>query len=187
MGQYLIDDALSKRAASPQQRAAILFDQLSRMWTELYYRSAMIELDHWVMEQVAAGTPPSGSKISARYLELMRSFNGHGSGGLAVEDIYSREWITESTLFSTHHQNSFAASAAAAAMMIEGLEKGDQQILGKMRNIRGRRLEFSNDFLLSMGIDLSTTTPYEALIRRMQTKMDQIERELDEMKRQRQT
>jgi len=107
----------------------------------------------------------------------MREYNGQ-EGGATFDDAYAREWVTEPTLFYTHHQNTFAASAAAAVAMAEGLEKGDSKV---MAPVRGRDLEYSHDFLLAMGIDVSTTAPYEALARRMSAKMDQLERELKAM------
>jgi oligoendopeptidase F len=178
LGQFFVDDYLAVHAQSHRERAAVLLDHLSMLWTEFFYRAAMVELEQWVMERIQTGTPPTGAEISAHYLEIMRAYNAHGDGGIVVDDVYAREWATESILFLTHHQASWAISHATSAAMAEGIARRDPRVMGMMRDSRGHELEYANDFLLAMGVDATTSGPYDAMARRMNAMLDLLEREL---------
>jgi len=89
-------------------------------------------------------------------------------------------WISdEPSLFFGPFPTVFASAYAAAALLTEKLRDGDPLAIAAMRNAMSRgESDYSHDLLLAAGVDLTAAAPYQALIRRLDRKTADLEKEL---------
>jgi len=176
VGRLLHDDYRARTASSRGERAAVLVQELDIL-ARTYFRWAIVsELEAWIEEAVRNGSPPDGKAISAKYLQLLRRDYGHENRITSVGDVWAGEWMTFPVPFSTYEHQFWPPSIAAACALLERTDDGTA-LLQKAVTELFRRGEDDRSYGMfrSIGIDLATPTPYEAVIRRMNRIMNELE------------
>jgi len=93
-----------------------------------------------------------------------------------VDEVFSAEWMTFSIPFLSYEYQVWPAAMAAAAEMKAKLDSGDvngsasTELMGRSDNDRTYQL------LLPVGIDMAAQAPYQALMRRTNRQLDELER-----------
>jgi len=175
VGFMLYDDYTFAHATSKQERIASLVNALDAVW-ERYFRWAILaELDSKIEALISAGKTPTGAQISEIYLKLLRDYYGADQPS-AVDEVFSAEWTTFSIPFLSYEYQVWPAAMAAAAEMKAKLNSGDvngsasTELMGRSDNDRTYQL------LLPVGIDMAAQAPYQALMRRTNRQLDELER-----------
>lgn len=174
--QNLHDDELMRRTTKPRERVAILVDGIYRLRNNFYNYAVTTELEQRVLAAQERGEPLTGAQVSAQNLALLREYFGDS----AVDDRYGIYWATYPQLFYSHTQVVFGVAAAAGALWAERVTQGDARAIAAVRLTQtAKGSQYSADLLQAAGIDVATPAPYEAVVRRLEAKLDELECELD--------
>ncbi|MCI0415439.1 hypothetical protein L0222_21920 [bacterium] len=183
LGNILYYDYLKDLAGNRKDRIELLLQQLDRITNQFFHWNASAEFESKIQDMIRNGEPPTGPEISKMYLDILRRYYGHHQGGAAVDEIFAADWIIAEVSFSSYEHLFWPPAMAAACLLMEKLKAGDPNARKATYQVVGRGdSDLSYDLLLQAGIDMAKPEPYEALIRRMNMLMDELERLLDEKK-----
>jgi oligoendopeptidase F len=173
-GRMLHNDYMVAHASTSQARTAYLIFGLDALATT--FEDALRAEFAWEAERrIAAGVTPTGDELSSRYGALLREYYG-GEDGYRVPGYAQLAWMSEPYLFYGYINQHFPPATAAASLLIERLRKGDAPARRAFDGVRGRLdSDFSYDLLAACNIDLASAAPYQALFRRMDHLMTELE------------
>lgn len=176
VGNILHDDYLKDQATDRPERIAYLSHALQKLWREYFRWTIVAELEAGVQDLVMKGEPPTGAQVSQMYLDLLRQYYGQDKGIATVDDVFAAEWMIFRVPFLSYEQDFWPPAMAAACLLVEKLRAGDANARKGMHQVLGRGdLDLTYPLLLEAGIDMTTPEPYQAVIRRMNTLMDELE------------
>ena len=179
VGDMLHDDYVVSRASGRAERIATLTHSLDFLWQHFFRWVLVSELDVEVQARVLAGEPPSGSAISDLYGRLQREYYGGVSGSMELEATDAAEWMSFSVPFLSYEHQFWPAAVAMAAVIIERTEAGDTRVAERCWRLLGRgEVDRTYQLLESIGIDMASREPYEAVIRRMDALLTALAGEL---------
>lgn len=174
-GRLMHDDYLRSRATDRSERISYLIRSLDEI-TRSYFRNAAIsDFEGRVQSLMLRDEIPGGSQLSRMYLDVLREYYS-GAQGMPVDDVFGAEWMSNSVPFQVFETQGFPLALSAASLLVERVRQGDARaIRGFSDLLRRGDSDLSYDLLKEAGVDMSTGVPYESLIRRMTTLMDELE------------
>ena len=173
--RLLFDDELLRRTTDPEQRIALLRDQLFLLWRNYALLAVTAELEQRLVE---SREPLTGSQISAAYLALLRSYFQNPADKVAVDDSYATHWITNDQMFYSHTNVVFPVALATGAYWAERIAARDPRAIAGLREtLTAQGSQYSHDLLLNAGIDVTSKALYEAMFRRIERLLALLEQE----------
>jgi oligoendopeptidase F len=174
-GRILHDDYLTDHAAGREERMAFLVRALDDLRAMVFDKARLLQFELEVRRLIAAGNWPSGAQLSALHLSLLRQWYGPS----VVDGAFAPTWALESLAFESDEDQNFPLAFSAAATLVERVRAGDARARAGFSQLFGRTdSDLSYDLLRAAGVDLATRDPYNALIRRMEGLLDDLERQL---------
>ncbi len=148
---------------------------------QTFFRQAMFaEFELTTHELVEQGEALSGQRLTEIYADIVRRYHGHDQGICTVDDLYTHEWEYIPHFYYDYYVYQYATSLAASSLfaqeVLDGQEGARERYLDVLR-AGGSRYPY--ELLKEAGVDLATMAPYEALVQRMNSIMDEIETILD--------
>ncbi len=170
-----------ENAQSDEERLFYLGQELELIRTT-YFRQAMFaEFELAIHEEVESGGALSGDRLTAIYRNLLEKYHGHADGIVTIDGNVSLEWAYIPHFYYDFYVYQYATSIAGGALLVQQvLEKGDEARNQLLEVFRAGGSDYPYEILKGAGIDLATPAPYQALIRRMDGVIDQIESILDQ-------
>jgi oligoendopeptidase F len=180
IGEFLFDDYLAAHPQNRQERIAYLVNSLDLMWNQYLRWVLASELDARVQELIKDGRTPTGAEISKIYLGLLRDYVG---GEDKVDTAFGTEWITYSIPFESYEYQFWPPAIGAAASIMDGMKVGKIDVNKAVTGVFGRGdSDRSYQLFQQLGINLSDPDVYEAVIRRMNRRLDELESLLNHTK-----
>jgi oligoendopeptidase F len=177
MAAMLQTDYLLEHTHHRDQRIAILANDLRRTWSLFVENAIATDFEDRLERAVAEGKQPSGSQITELYLTVLRDY--YGKTTVRVPPIDGAEWMTLSNAYYGHIRDEWAFAMAAAAAMAENVTRNDPATLAALESpIAHQGSYLSADLLRDAGADPTVPATYEAVYRRMNADMDQLDAEL---------
>ena len=177
VGNILHDDYIRGQARNDKERIAYLVSSLDSLKRNYFDWTLITELDTRVQELVMKGDTPSGARISEMYLDLVRQYYERDDSTSFVPAIFGAEWMIESVPFLSYEHQFWPPAMATACLLVEKLRAGEGDVRKAMHQVLGRGdLDLTYQLLRPVGVDLATPTPYQAVIRRMNSLMDELEK-----------
>jgi len=150
------------------------------MWNQYLRWVLASELDARVQELIKDGRTPTGAEISKIYLGLLRDYVG---GEDKVDTAFGTEWITYSIPFESYEYQFWPPAIGAAASIMDGMKVGKIDVNKAVTGVFGRGdSDRSYQLFQQLGINLSDPDVYEAVIRRMNRRPDELESLLNHTK-----
>ncbi len=178
--EALLLEHMLATAGGDTERLYYLGSALERLRGTFFRQAMFAEFELEIHRLVERGEALSGDRLSEMYGRLLRRYHGHDEGVLTIDDSYAVEWAFIPHFYSSFYVYQYATSIAAASLFAD-------EVLAGRRGARERYLglleaggsDYPYQLLVNAGVDLATSAPYEALIRRMNGIMDRIEGILD--------
>jgi oligoendopeptidase F len=179
--EHLLVDHVLKQIADPNARLSILGNQLETFRVTLFRQTQFAEFELRIHEMAEEGKALTGETLSQVYLEILKKYYGHDQGVTVIEDLYGIEWVYIQHFFYNfyvfQYATSFcAATAVAERILAEGPRMRDTYI---DRFLSAGGSDYAIPILKSIGIDMTTSEPFDMAIREMNRIMDEIEEILD--------
>jgi len=178
--EVLLFDYLRKNAANDQERLYYLFKELSQIRGTFFRQTQFAEFELAIHEQVENGGALSGDKLNTMYGDILKRYYGHDKGVMNIDELYTVEWAFIPHFYRNFYVYQYATSISAAYFLTDKIlsegEKAQQQFLDILR---AGGSDYPYKILLDAGVDMASTEVYEAIIRRMNRLMDEVETILD--------
>jgi oligoendopeptidase F len=184
MNEQLLAAMLVEEAQSPEEKLFYLGQALEAIRGS-YFRQAMFgEYEREINRLADAGEPINGERLSALYLETLRRYYGHDAGVMRIDEAYGVEWAYIPHFFYDFYVYQYATSIAAASWFAERILAGDAETTRRFLDmLRAGGSGHAFELMRTAGLDLSEATAHDALERRMNAIMDEMEAILAEQGR----
>ncbi|NOZ79618.1 MAG: oligoendopeptidase F [Acidobacteria bacterium] len=178
--EALLLDLMLKKAQDDTSRLYFLGTALEGLRGTFFRQAMFAEFELEIHSLVERGEALSGERFSRIYGDLLRKYHGHDKGILTIDEPYTIEWAYIPHFYYNFYVYQYATSIAASSLFAERvLEDGARARDAYLAVLKAGGSDDPYTILKSAGADLASQAPYEALIRRMNEIMDQIEAILD--------
>lgn len=176
INEVLLLRHLQANAPSDDARLYFLSQELE-LYRGTFFRQTMFgEFEAQIHAAAEAGEPLTGERLSEMYLALLRAYHGADEGVMAIDEDYALEWAYIPHFYYNFYVFQYATSVAASTMFAERLisgEAGAREAVIDM--LRKGGSEHPHDMFVAAGVDLTTPTPYQTVVARMEAIMDEMD------------
>jgi len=176
MNEMLLGDYMVANAQSKDEKLYYLGMQLESIRGTFFRQTMFAEFELKIHEEAEAGKPLSGARMTELYCDLLKKYHGDAEGVLKINPTYCIEWAFIPHFYRNFYVYQYATSITGAALLAERIQSGDP----KQRDIfldllRAGGSDYPYELYKKAGIDMATPEPYQALAKRMNTIMDEME------------
>lgn len=172
----LVDHVLGK-IDDPQKRLSILGSQLETFRTTLFRQTQFAEFEMKIHDMAEAGEALTGEKLTNLYMEILKTYYGHDEGVTVIDDLYGIEWAYIPHFYYNFYVFQYSTSLCAATAVAEKIldEKSGmrEKYVKEFLSVGGS--DYAIPILKNIGVDMTTTEPYELAFKKMNKIMDEIE------------
>jgi oligoendopeptidase F len=176
MNEMLLQDYMVKNAATKEEKLYYLGMALESIRGTWFRQAMFAEFELKIHEETEAGNPLSGARMSEIYCDLLKKYHGDAEGVMKIDPTYCIEWAYIPHFFRNFYVYQYATSITGAALLAERIQSGDP----KQRDIfldllRAGGSDYPYELYKKAGIDMASPEPYQALVKRMNAIMDEME------------
>jgi oligoendopeptidase F len=174
--EMLLNDYMVKNAASDQERLYYLGEGLESIRGTFFRQTMFAEFELAIHEEVEAGRPLSGARLTDLYCDLLRRYHGHDEGVVNIDPAYCVEWAFIPHFYYNFYVYQYATSMAGAALFTDAIvSEGEPAAERFLDMLRAGGSDYPYEIYRRAGIDMASPAPYRALVTRMERIMDEIE------------
>lgn len=178
--ELILQQYMSDHASTPQEKLYYLGYGLENLRVTYFRQTMFAEFELSLYEAVERGEALSGERISQMYGELLRRYHGTDQGIVDIDPLYYNEWMFVPHFYYNMYVYKYATSLTAGTALYEKIVKEGQTGVDNYKNLlRAGSSDYPYQLLRKAGVDMATTAPYQAVIRRMNAIMDEMESILD--------
>lgn len=181
LNEALLLNRMLEESTDPADRLFYLGHALEQLRGTFFRQSMFAEFELAIHEQVEEGEALTADGLGEMYGRLLRRYHGHDEGVVEIDVMFDVEWACIPHFYYNFYVYQYATSVAASSLLAErilGQEPGATAAYLDLLGAGGAGYPY--DLLVEAGVDLARPEPYEALMRRMQGIMDEIESLLEE-------
>jgi oligoendopeptidase F len=165
-------------------RLFLLSSYLDTMRQTLFRQTLFAEFELKIHEAVEQGSPLTGDSLNKTYLELLRRYYGHDAGVVTIDERYAAEWAFIPHFYRNFYVYQYATSMIGGMSLAHGIIGADARKSGAAQKNRDAYLrllasgsaKYPVDLLKDAGVDMTTSEPFNAAVREMNSIMDEMER-----------
>lgn len=181
MNEMLLQDYMVKNAQTKEEKLYYLGMALEAVRGTWFRQTMFAEFELKIHEESEAGKPLSGARMSEIYCDLLKKYHGDAEGVMKIDPVYCIEWAYIPHFYRNFYVYQYATSITGAALLAERIQSGDT----KQRDVfldllRAGGSDYPYDLYKKAGIDMASAEPYQALVKRMNAIMDEMEKLLAE-------
>ena len=175
--EMLLGDYMVGKAASREEKLFYLGKQLESIRTTFFRQVLFAEFQLQMHEMRERGEPLSGASLTERYCALLKHYYGEAQGVMKIDPLYCNEWAFIPHFYFGYYVWQYATSMAGAAKFAEELQgqSAEQARERFIAMLKAGGSDYAYELYRRAGVDLGQAAPYQALIRRMNRIMDDIE------------
>jgi oligoendopeptidase F len=175
--EFLLSDYMLSKATTRDERLFYLGEALEGLRGTFFRQTMFAEFELATHDAVERGEAISGTKMTEIYCDLLKRYHGADKGVMAINDAYCAEWSYIPHFYRPFYVYQYATSIAAAAFFTEQIQKGGDKARDTYLGVlKAGGSQYPYDLLKGAGLDMASPAPYQALIRRMDSIMDEMEK-----------
>jgi oligoendopeptidase F len=175
--ELLLQDHVLKTAASPQERLFYLGEAVERLRGTFFRQTMFAEFELQVHDALERGEAVTGKRMTQMYCGLLKKYHGDEQGVMKIDPAVCTEWAFIPHFYRPFYVYQYATSMAAASHFIEGLKSGDAKARDTYLNVlKSGGSRHPVPLLKEAGVDMNSPQPYRALLKQMNTLMDEMEK-----------
>jgi oligoendopeptidase F len=164
-------------------RLFLLGSYLDNLRLTLFRQVLFAEFELKIHELAEKGEPLTGEKLSEIYLGLLKDYYGDAQGVCKVDDLYGVEWAYIQHFYMNFYVFQYATSITAsseiaAAMRAEAAARkpttGTRDAYLTM--LASGSSKYPIELLKGVGVDMTTSAPFNAAMKEMNSVMDEMEK-----------
>ena len=182
LNENLLFHRMLEKTADKQTRLYLLGSYLDNLRTTLFRQTLFAEFELKIHDMAEHGEALSGEALSREYLKLVRLYYGHDAGVCKVDALYGVEWSYIPHFYYDFYVYQYATSIIASTALAKGVR--EDAAGGKSTAHRDAYLHmlasgssrYPVDLLKDAGVDMTTSAPFLAAMKEMNSVMDEMER-----------
>lgn len=179
--ELILQDYMSKHARTIDEKLFYLGHGLEGMRGTFFRQTMFAEFELALYEAAERGEALTGDRITEIYGELLRRYHGHDEGVVVIDDLYTNEWMFVPHFYRNMYVFQYATSQTAGTALYEKIvREGEAGVENYKDLLRAGGSNYPYKLLVNAGVDLATPEPYQAIVKKMNAIMDEMERLLDE-------
>jgi oligoendopeptidase F len=169
-------------------RLFLLASYLDNIRQTLFRQTQFAEFELGIHEMAEAGQTLTGENLSALYLKILKDYYGDASGVCKINDLYAVEWAYIPHFYYNFYVYQYATSIVASTNLArQVLAEYNAKEPSKARDAYIEMLssgssKYPLDLLKDAGVDMTTSAPFAAAMKEMNSVMDEIEKILAKKK-----
>ena len=179
--ELILQDYMTSNASTIDEKLFYLGHGLEGMRGTFFRQTMFAEFELALYEAAERGEALSGDRITEMYGEILRRYHGHDDGVVVIDDLYTNEWMFVPHFYYNMYVFQYATSKTAGTALYEKIvSEGEAGVENYKNLLRAVGSDYPYKLLANAGVDLATPEPYEAIVKKMNDVMDEMERLLDE-------
>ena len=179
--ELILQDYMTKHAESVDEKLFYLGAALENMRSTFFRQTMFAEFELALYEAAERGEALSGEGISKIYGEIQRRYHGHDEGVVVIDELYNNEWMFVDHFYRNMYVFQYATSQTAGTALYEKIiNEGAAGVENYKKLLRAGGSDYPYKLLVAAGVDLAKPGPYQAMVRKMNAVMDEMERLLDQ-------
>jgi oligoendopeptidase F len=186
INEMLLSDYMVANAKTREDKLFYLAAAMESIRTTFFRQTMFAEFQLLMHEEVQAGKPLSGKRLSELYCGVAKRYYGEAQGVMKVDPAYCIEWAYISHFYYGYYVWQYATSMVGAAQFTEAIQKEGAPARDRFITLlKAGGSDYPYPLYKAAGIDMAHPAPYQALMTRMNRLMDQFEKLLAEDKKSR--
>jgi oligoendopeptidase F len=174
--EALLQDRMLKSAKTDDERLFYLGSALEGLRGTFFRQAMFAEFERNVHARTDRGEPLTGEALTQTYCDILKRYHGADKGVVAIDDAYCTEWAYIPHFYNSFYVYQYATSIAASQQFARAVAAGDKAALERYLGLlKAGGSGDPYELVKRAGVDLATPAPYQALVARMNTIMDEIE------------
>ncbi len=174
--EALLVDHMLKNAKDDDERLFYLGSALEGLRGTYFRQAQLAEFELAIHGAVEKGQPLTGDSLDGMYLDVLQRYYGEREGVTHVDPKFAVEWSYIPHFYYNYYVYQYATSIAASSLLAEDvLTKKPGAVDRYLGLLKAGGSDDPYVLLKTAGVDMATAAPYDALARRMDRLMDQIE------------
>jgi oligoendopeptidase F len=176
LNEQLLLGHVLKVSRSDDERLQYLGSALEQLRGTFYRQAMFAEFERNIHARVDAGEPLTGDAMTKTYCDILKRYHGAKEGVVAIDDAYCIEWAYIPHFYNGFYVYQYATSIAASSLLADRIVKGEPGALQRYTDLlRAGGSDYPYELVKTAGVDLATPAPYQAIVARMDTIMDEID------------
>ena len=172
---FLLDHML-KIAKDDDERLLYLGSALENLRGTFFRQAMFADFEREVHGRVDAGESLTGEGLTKLYGDMLKRYHGHEQGVVRIDDLYTVEWAYIPHFYRGFYVFQYATSISAGSLFAERILKGEPGARERYLDIlKAGGSRYPYEMVKEAGVDLASPAPYQAVFKRMNAIMDQIE------------
>ncbi len=165
-----------KTAKTDDERLYYLGSALEQLRGTFFRQAMFAEFERTIHARVDNGEPMSGETLTRTYCEVLKRYHGAQEGVVDIDDAYCVEWAYIPHFYNPFYVYQYATSIAASSLFAKRVEAREPGALDRYLNLlKAGGSNYPYELVKTAGVDLATPAPYQALVARMNSIMDEVE------------
>lgn len=175
--EILLSDHMLSQTETKEERLFYLGEALEQMRGTFFRQTMFAEFELATHDAVERGEALTGTRMTEIYCDLLKRYHGAQQGVMQIDDAYCAEWAYIPHFYRPFYVYQYATSIAAAAYFADEIEKGGEKARENyLAVLRAGGSDYPYEVLKRAGLDMATPAPYQALLKRMNAIMDEMEK-----------
>ncbi|MFT5520236.1 MAG: oligoendopeptidase F [Enterobacterales bacterium] len=174
--ELILQDYMTKNTNDIDEKIFYLGSALEAMRGTFFRQTMFAEFELALYETVERGEALTGDKMSKMYGEILKRYHGHDEGIVQIDDLYANEWMFIPHFYYNMYVFQYATSkTAGAALYAKILDEGKAGVENYKKLLKSGSSDYPYLLLKEAGVDLAKPGPYQAIVKKMNQTMDEIE------------
>jgi oligoendopeptidase F len=182
LNEELLLDHMLKVAKTDDERLFYLGSALENLRGTFYRQVMFAEFERNIHARVDKGEALTGEALTKTYCEILKRYHGDPNV-VKIDDAYCLEWAYIPHFYNGFYVYQYATSIAASSLLADRIVKKQPGALEKyITLLKAGNSDYPYELVKAAGVDLATPAPYQAIVARMNSIMDDIEKILAKKK-----
>ena len=171
--EQLLVHYMLKNATTPQEKLFYLGQQMEQFRGTFFRQTMFAEFELAMHDRAEAGEGISGEKLTQIYADLLRKYHGPA---MKFEPSYFSEWAFIPHFYRDFYVFQYATSISGGVYFSQAILNGGPAERDRyLATLKAGGSDYGVNILKRGGVDMTTPTPYRALISEFSKVMDQAE------------
>jgi oligoendopeptidase F len=180
--EMMLNDYMVEHAKTKEEKLYYLGQGLESIRTTFFRQVMFAEFQLAIHDELEAGRPLSGERMTAMYCDLLKKYYGDAQGVTKINPTYCVEWAYIPHFYFGFYVWQYATSMAGAAQLTDDILKEGAPARDRfIAMLKAGASDYPYNLYKKAGIDMATPEPYQKLVGRMNHILDQID-ELEKQK-----
>jgi oligoendopeptidase F len=174
--EMLLNDYMVAHAKSREEKLYYLGEGVEAVRQTFFRQVMFAEFQLAIHDEMEAGRPLSGERMTSMYCDLLRKYYGEAQGVTKINPTYCAEWEYIPHFYYGFYVWQYATSMAGAAQLTDDILEGGPPARDRFINmLKAGASDYPYNLYKKAGIDMATPAPYQKLVARMSHILDEID------------